>query len=94
MVSQDLREDTAIQEPMMTVGQGGILHVTLPIRSTIDRKLYVDYRVRFFDANHHPLGGQGDWIPKILPPNTPDMITFNSTGPGAADFQIDLRWSE
>jgi hypothetical protein len=71
---------------------GDILHVTVPIRSAIDKRLYVDYRVSFFDRNGQLLNQTG-WLTKTLEMNTPDQITVNSMSPRAADFQVDFRWA-
>jgi hypothetical protein len=71
----------------------GLLFVNVPIRATTDLKLYVDYRVTFFDRNGQPLNQTG-WMQKTLAPNIPDQITVNSSSSRAADFQMDLRYSE
>ncbi|MGH7179261.1 MAG: DUF1425 domain-containing protein [Tepidisphaeraceae bacterium] len=91
--SEQLRDDTAVGTPIVTRdAEGNLVHVTVPIRSAIDKTLYVDYWVTFFDKN-------GQQISKLflgtktLQANTPDMITFNSMSPRAADFQLDLRYA-
>ena len=93
IASYDLRRHTAVDAPIVTRDDGGLLHVQVPIRAATDLKLYVDYRVTFFDRNGAEVNQTG-WMHKTLTPNTPDQITFNSTSPLATDFQMDLRYSE
>ena len=91
--SESLRTQTTIGDPIHTRDDAGILHVTVPIRSAIDKRLYVDYRVTFFDKNGQPLNDQMGWMTKTLEMNTPDQITVSSMTPRAADFQVDFRWA-
>jgi hypothetical protein len=90
--SEDLRTSTAVTKGDAIRDDAGILHVTVPIRSAIDKRLYVDYRVSFFDRNGQLLNQTG-WMTKTLEANTPDQITVSSMSPRAADFQIDFRWA-
>jgi hypothetical protein len=89
----DLRRHTAVDAPIVTRDDGGLIHVQVPIRAATDLTLYVDYRVTFFDRNGAEVNQTG-WLHKTLTPNTPDQITFNSTSPLASDFQVDLRYSK
>jgi uncharacterized protein YcfL len=89
----DLRTQTAVDQPIVTRDESGdILHVTVPIRSAINKRLHVDYRVSFFDKSGQLLNQTG-WMTKTLEMNTPDQITVNSMSPRAADFQVDFRWA-
>jgi uncharacterized protein YcfL len=89
--STTLRDDTAMGQPVVVRDQFNLLHVTLPIRSAIDKQLYIQYRVTFFDANHAAIEQQS-WTTKTLTANTPDQINANSASNQAVDFQIDLRY--
>jgi uncharacterized protein YcfL len=92
--SKGLRNATAVGEAKVTRDDAGdILHVTVPIRSAVDKRLYVDYRVSFFDHNGQLLNQTG-WMTKTLEMNTPDQITVNSMSPRAAQFQVDFRWAK
>jgi hypothetical protein len=93
ITSMDLRRSTAVDAPIVSRDDGGLIHVQVPIRAATDKKLYVDYRVTFFDRNGQALNQTG-WLHKTLTPNTPDQISFNSTTPLASDFQMDVRYSE
>jgi hypothetical protein len=93
LTSMELRRHTAVDKPRLSRDDAGLLYVTVPVRSTANMKLYVDYRYTFFDNAGQPIITSG-WIHKTLPANTPDTITFNSTTPRAVDFQMDLRDSE
>jgi hypothetical protein len=90
--SDTLRRDTAIGAPVVSRDEAGILFVSVPIRSAINKTLYIDYRVTFFDRNGQPVGRLGPFT-KTLEPNTPDQIQVNSTSNQAADFQIDFRYA-
>jgi Protein of unknown function (DUF1425) len=90
LASMELRRHTVVEEPRMSRDDAGLLFVTVPIRSDTNLKLYVDYRVTFFDRNGDQINQTG-WLHKTLTPNVPDQITFNSTTPRAADWQMDLR---
>ena len=89
--SETLAHDTAVGPAVATRDQAGILHVMVPIRSAINKALYVDYRVTFFD-NNRQIVDQTGWFNKTLESNTPDRIEVNSTSNRAADFQIDFRY--
>jgi hypothetical protein len=91
--SQALRRDTAIGTPMTSLNESGLLTVTIPIRSAIDKTLYVDYRVTFFDRTGTPIGPTIGPLTKTLDPNTPDQIVVTSPSRQAADFQVDFRYA-
>lgn len=93
MASMDLRRRTAVDAPIVTRDDGGLINVQVPIRAASDKKLYIDYRVTFFDRTGNAINQTG-WLHKTLTPRTPDQITFNSTTPLAADFELDVRYSE
>lgn len=90
--SDQLRRDTAVGPPVVVRNESGLLVVNVPIRSAIDKTLYIDYRVTFFDANGIDIGRFGPFT-KTLEPNTPDQIQVTSTSQRAADFQIDFRYA-
>ncbi len=91
--TEELRKDTAVGTPLPSRDDAGnILYVSIPIRSAINKNLYVDYRVSFFDQSGQLLN-QTTWLSKTLEANTPDRIQVNSLGPRAADFQVDFRYS-
>ena len=93
ITSIDLRRHTAVDAPILTRDDAGLLFVTVPVRAATNLKLYVDYRATFFDQTGETLYQTG-WLHKTLSPNTPDQITFNSNSARAVDFQMDLRYSE
>ncbi len=88
-----IRRDTAVGQPIVTRDESGILHVQVPIRSALNKTLYIDYRVTFFDRNGQTLETLG-WFNKTFEPNTPDTISVNSTSTRAADFQVDFRYAK
>ena len=86
-----LRSQTAIGAPRVQRDDAGnLLHVTLPIRSTVTRAITVDYKVSFYDRAGSVLSETG-WMAKTLEANTPETIQVNSASDRAADFRIALR---
>jgi len=93
LASEELRSDTAIGRPIEERDeQSGIKFVTVPIRPVIDRTIYVQWEATFLNNNGSPRERfQGT---KVLRPNVPDQITFNSTSPGAADWRLTLMYPQ
>ena len=90
---KDLANSTAVSAPnLQRDDAGNLLHVTLPIRSAINKTLYVDYKVSFYDAGGGVTSETG-WMTKTLEANTPDTISVNSTNNRASDFRLALRWA-
>jgi hypothetical protein len=91
--SSDLAKSTAVSAPnLQRDDAGNLLHVTVPIRSAINKTLYVDYRVTFLDAGGGVVSETG-WNTKTLEANTPSSISVNSTNSRASDFVLSLRWA-
>jgi hypothetical protein len=91
--SKDLANKTAVGQPVME-RRDGLLFVTVPIRSTVDQNLHIDYRITFLNENGAPIY-HGSWEGgTVLVRNVPSYIRFNSTSANAADFQLDIRWAE
>jgi hypothetical protein len=91
---ENVRTHTAVGQPKLARDdEGNLLYVTVPIRSASNLKLYVDYRVTFFDKNGLVINQTG-WQTKVLEPNTPDFVQVNSTSPRAADFQVDFKYAQ
>ena len=90
---KELARETTVGAPSLQRDDAGnLLHVTLPIRSTTNKTLYVDYKVSFYDAGGGVVNETG-WMPKTLEANTPDTIYVNSTNDRARDFRLALRWA-
>ena len=89
--STDLRSDTAADTPQVYRDPAGLLHVTVPIRSVINRQLYVEYRAIFFDRDHQEID-RSPWHDKTLPANVPESISIASIDPRAASFQVHFRY--
>jgi Protein of unknown function (DUF1425) len=90
--SEELQNDTAVSAPQLTRDPSGYLHVSVPIRSAIDKDLYVDYQTQFFDA----AGGLIEttaWHTVTLPANTPYSVSDVCTSPAAANFQMTFRYA-
>lgn len=91
--SKDLRDKTAVGLPVME-RRDGILYVTVPIRSASNYDLRVDYRVTFFNAQGQPIYTSGWEAASKLISNVPSEIQVHSLTGDAADFRLDLRYSQ
>lgn len=89
--STNLRNDTAADTPQVYRDQNGLLHVTVPVRSVINKQLYVEYRVIFFDRDHQEVD-RSPWKDKTLPANLPESVSATSTTPKAETFQVHMRY--
>jgi uncharacterized protein YcfL len=90
--SEELRRDTAVSKPIVSRDEAGLLFVSVPIRSAVDKTIYVDYRVTFYDQTGQEVG-KTSWARANLEANVPQRITVNSTTARATDFQMDFRYS-
>ena len=90
--SEDLRSKTAIGLANQR-RVNGILYVTVPVRSASNYDLYVDYRITFLNSEGAVIY-QGPWESKTLVRNVFEEITFNSPDANAADWRMDLRYSQ
>lgn len=93
--SSDLKNKTAVGTPIAQRDpDGNILYITVPIRSTTDLELHIDYRVKFFNKSGTVLSTTS-WFTRTLAPNIEDYITVSAgTAPRAADFQMDFRYAK
>jgi len=90
--SEELRRDTAVGTPVVSRDAAGLLFVAIPVRSAIDKTVYVDYRVTFFDQSGQEVH-KTSWARATLEANVPQRISLNSTTTRATDFQVDFRYS-
>ena len=90
LADRDLARRIAVRQPVVERDPAGLLFVTVPVRSTTQRQMTIEYRSTFYDRNHTPIF-QSAWFPKTLTPFTQDTISANSTSNRAEDFQIDIR---
>ncbi|HEY8746582.1 MAG TPA: DUF1425 domain-containing protein [Tepidisphaeraceae bacterium] len=89
--SFNLRNDTAADTATVVRDANGLLHVTVPIRSVIDKQLYVEYRVIFFDHDHREID-RSPWRDKTLPANIPESVSITATNPRAESFHVHFRY--
>ena len=89
--SSDLRNDTAFDTPAVTRDANGLLHVSVPVRSVINKQLYIEYRVIFFDRDRQEID-RSPWRDKTLAANIPDRVNVTSTSPRAESFQLHFRY--
>jgi len=90
IADRDLRNRIVVRRPQIMQDEAGLMFVTVPVRSTTERQLTIEYRATFFDRNHEVIQ-ETTWFPKTLPPFTQETLTLNSTSPRADDFQFDIR---
>lgn len=91
--AEDLQRSTVIDRPSTYRDAANLLFVTVPMRNISEQVLHVQYRYNFLDDQGRPLPENIAWNRKTLEPGATERITFNSTTPRAADFQMDLRYS-
>ena len=85
-----IRNDTAVSQPVVTRDPAGLLHVTVPVRSVINRNLHVEYRTIFFNRDHQEVD-RSPWKDKELAANLPDRVSITSTVP-ADNFEVHFRY--
>jgi len=92
--SEELQNDTAISgAPILSRDPSGYLHVTVPIRSAIDKDLHIDYQTQFFDTQGQQIETT-EWHTVVLPANTPQQVSDTCTSPAAANFQMTFRYAK
>jgi uncharacterized protein YcfL len=91
--AEDLRQSTAIDRPQTSRDPANLLFVTVPVRNTSDQVLHIQYQYNFLDDQGRPMSENIAWNRKTLEPGATERITFNSTSPKAADFQLNLRYA-
>ena len=87
-----LRDDTAFGEEHVARDQFGLLSVSIPIRSTIDRSLYLEYQYSFFDGSGTQIEGPMGWMPVTLEAGSPGVVQFTSTSPKAEHYRVTIRF--
>ncbi|MGN6505060.1 MAG: DUF1425 domain-containing protein [Tepidisphaeraceae bacterium] len=87
-----LRRNTAFGEEHVARDQYGLLSVSIPIRSAIDRTLYLEYQYSFFDEAGTQIEGPMGWLPVTLEAGSPGVIQFTSTSPKAAHYRVTVRF--
>jgi uncharacterized protein YcfL len=93
MGSPDLRNSTVVGQPQRYYDESNLLHVTVPVRNTTDKQLYVDYRFTFYDRNGATLNEINGT--HTIPPHGAVDFTGNSTSPraeGDRAFRLELRY--
>ncbi len=89
----DLATDVLLGTPILSRDDAGILFVNAPLRSDIDKTIYVDYRATFLDRNGQVVY-ETNWSRKTLQANVPDQLSFNSLDARAADVRIAIRYAK
>lgn len=89
--SKDLRASTMVNDARRSRDEAGLLYVSVPIRNTTDKQLYIDYRVTFYDRNQMPLP-QEYRKTLTIPARGMREATANSTSPKAETFQMELTY--
>ncbi|HEY0008460.1 MAG TPA: DUF1425 domain-containing protein, partial [Tepidisphaeraceae bacterium] len=88
---EQLRSSTAVLQDRVTRDQFGLLSVTIPIRSTVDRSLYLEYSYEFFDSTGKSVEGPLGPRRFTLDPGSPGTIQFSSTSNAASDYRVTVR---
>jgi hypothetical protein len=86
----EIRNDIAASQPIVTRDQAGLLHVTVPVRSVINRNLHTEWRAIFYNRDHQEID-RTPWQDKTLAANLPDQFSVTSTLP-ADGFEMHFRY--
>ncbi len=87
----DLGQYIAVSPVEITYPPSGLMHVVVPLKTTADLDLSVDYRITYFDENHSPVDEATPWQTKTLQAGMTETIEATSASPRARDFQVELR---
>ena len=90
--SADLENDTAVGTPILSRDPFGYLHVQVPIRSTINQDLHVDYQTQFFDRGGMVIETTA-WHTVTLAANNPTSVSDVCTSPAAENFEMTFRYA-
>ncbi|MDB5297601.1 MAG: hypothetical protein JWO31_3584 [Phycisphaerales bacterium] len=88
--STDLRANTRVGDAKRTRDESGILYVSVPVRNTSDKQLYVDYRVTFVDRDGRQLSEYRNT--SAIPPFSIRDLQANSTSRQADAFRVELTY--
>ena len=87
---RDLAGRLVVRQPIVERDEAGLLYVMVPLRTTTEKQLTIEYRSTFYDRNRTPIF-QSTWFPKTMTPFTQDTIQVHSASNRAVDFQVDIR---
>lgn len=90
IADRQLARRIAVRQPVVSTDEAGLLYVTVPVRSTTQRQITIEYKVAFFDRQRNPIQ-ETTWFPKTMTPLSQETIRFNSTSNRADDFQLTIR---
>jgi hypothetical protein len=90
----DIRDQVAIGPITLTRQASGLLRLEMPIRSTTNLALDVEWRVSWRDVNGVRLGAASAWATMAVSPDTSRSITTDSWSVRAADATVELRWAK
>jgi len=88
--SKDLRVSTRVGDARRTRDEAGLLYVSVPVRNTTDKQLYIDCRVTFYDSNEMELSTVRSTL--TIPARGLRDATANSTSPKAESFRMELTY--
>jgi hypothetical protein len=87
----DLSSLIAVDPPIVGRDRRGQLVVTVPMRSTTGRAVWVDASAQFFDHDGNSFGARLRLGAVAIEPYGASRLTFISPTPRAEDFQLFLR---
>lgn len=85
-----LEKQTAVGQSIVSLSDG-MMKVTIPIRSAVNKSLYVEYQVTYLDGTGQKLG-EIAWQPVTLEANAPKEVSFTIPDPRARDFRAVFRY--
>lgn len=83
---------------VLRVREGGVsrtadpvLSLSIPVRNTAERTMFVQYRYFFFDADGQPLDANPSWTRARLAPGAEVYMQGAAVSQDATDFRLEIR---
>lgn len=70
---------------------GQPLKIRVPIRSVSQKRLYLQYRVLFFDSHKKQLNDYPVWKELVIMPRARHVISANAISTAATDWVIEIK---
>ncbi|MEQ9461138.1 MAG: DUF1425 domain-containing protein [Phycisphaeraceae bacterium] len=88
----DLRSDLRTGRYVVTPGSADTpLQVTVPVRSTDDDPVAIQYRYTFFKPNGVPINHEAAWQTAVLEPDVQEFLSGTAVDYFASDWNLEIR---
>lgn len=83
----------AVNQPVVTETEVGLMRVSVPVRSRSREELYVEYRTVWLNEAGQPVGGPFTWRTVRISARQRAWLSARATTEEATNFNMQLRWS-